>query len=137
MRESGGRGHRKFDRGRSFSPPKTQHRKSHRDAVAVALPKEPIEATGTRTSGQHLPSPAENQAGPSHQTAGSAPIYSSYKNLPSKCKQHESVRKSFSSEQLFLNEKPVQENSYFSLSSRSSNTSGETANFIKSRSLIF
>lgn len=132
MRENGGRGRKKYDRGRSFSP----HSKSYRYPAS-----EPIgdtdKATGCRITGtgqQIAGQQAEingsgNRATESNCqfTTGAGSQYASYQNLPSKFRQNEGVRKSFSSEQLFVSEKPTQEHNYYSLSSRSSNTS--TGNF--------
>lgn len=139
MREGGGRGHRKYDRGRSFSPPKGYLRKSFRDPAAGPT-REPMASSGFQKTqlGQHIAgsgvqqiasarhqTPGRQQQLPemSQQTGGSAPQYASYTNLPSKFRHNESFRKSLSSDQLFAAEKPIQENNFISLSSRSSNTS--------------
>ncbi|CAH1184100.1 unnamed protein product [Phyllotreta striolata] len=82
-----GRGYRRYDRGRSFSPPKPNHKRSLSSYVAAS-------------DAQPLTS-APKAAG--------------------KCK--EGVRKSFSSEQLFVKDRDHQELHSFSLSSRSSTTS--------------
>uniref|UniRef100_A0A6P7GX24 Uncharacterized protein LOC114341755 n=1 Tax=Diabrotica virgifera virgifera TaxID=50390 RepID=A0A6P7GX24_DIAVI len=83
----GGRGHRRYDRGRSFSPPKSNHKHPSPNVTASVT----------------------------HQQVVATPRHFRYK---------EGVRKSFSSEQLFVGEREQHHEPYsFSLSSRSSTTS--------------